>query len=82
MPKRPIPVDNTSTRIANARTKALRTGKPVSVFVQLDSGVRVVTALPDGTVLADSAARVRRLTGQMLPPDTTSSIQPLPWAAR
>lgn len=81
MPKRSIALNDTPTRITNARTQALRTGMPVSVFVRLDSGVRVVTALPDGTVLADSAAHVRRLTGEIRRPDTTRANRLAPQAA-
>jgi prepilin-type N-terminal cleavage/methylation domain-containing protein len=71
MPSRTVARDDTPTRIATARTAALRSGRPVNVFVQLDSGVRVVTALPDGSVLADNAVRVQRLTGVVERPDTT-----------
>jgi hypothetical protein len=71
MPSRTVARDDTPTRIATARTAALRSGRLVNVFVQLDSGVRVVTALPDGSVLADNAAHVQRLTGVVERPDTT-----------
>lgn len=71
MPNKIVPPDDTAHRIANARTKALRTGRPVSVVVQLDTSFALVTALPDGTVLADSAAHTNRLTGLPTPIDTT-----------
>lgn len=76
MPKKVIPPDDTTHRVADARTKALRTGRPVSVVLVLDTIFSVATAMPDGTVLADSAARIDRLTGQPLPPiDTTGAGQ-------
>ena len=72
MPGKVIPLDDNPHRIARARTRALRTGRPVSVVLRLDSFFSVATAMPDGTVLADSAARINRLTGQPLPAvDTT-----------
>jgi prepilin-type N-terminal cleavage/methylation domain-containing protein len=72
MPAKVVPPDDTPHRIANARTRALRTGQPVSVVLQLDTVFSLATAMPDGTVLADSAARIDRLTGKPLPPvDTT-----------
>jgi len=73
MPRKLVPPDDTPHRIANARTKSLRTGRPVSVVLMLDTVFSVATAMPDGTVLADSAARIDRLTGMPLPPvDTTA----------
>ena len=73
MPRKVVPPDDTAHRIADARIKALRTGRPVSVVLQVDSVFSVATAMPDGTVLADSVARIDRLTGQPLPPyDTTA----------
>jgi hypothetical protein len=66
MPGRVIPPDDTPHRIAKARASALRTGRPVSVVLMLDSVFSVATAMPDGTVLADAAARIDRLTGQPL----------------
>ena len=67
MPKKLVPPDDTPHRVAAARTRALCTGRPVSVVLQLDSIFAIATAMPDGTVLADSAARIDRLTGQPLP---------------
>ena len=74
MPKKIVPPDDTPHRIANARTKALQTGRPVSVVVQLDTLFAVATAMPDGTVLADSAARIDRLTGQPMPKIDTTAL--------
>jgi prepilin-type N-terminal cleavage/methylation domain-containing protein len=72
MPAKVVPPNDTPHRIANARAVALRTGQPVSVVLQLDTAFSLATAMPDGTVLADSAARIDRLTGKPLPPvDTT-----------
>ncbi|HEU4722069.1 MAG TPA: hypothetical protein VFS59_11960 [Gemmatimonadaceae bacterium] len=73
MPGKFVPPDDTPRRVATARTNALRTGRPVSVVLLLDTVFSVATAMPDGTVLADSAARIDRLTGLPLPPiDSTS----------
>ena len=72
IPGKIVPPDDTAHRIANARTRALRTGRPVSVVVQLDTAFALATAMPDGTILADSAAHTNRLTGLPIPPiDTT-----------
>lgn len=70
MPGKRVLPDDTAHRIAGARTEALRTGRPVTVVVQLDTVYGVATAMPDGSVLADSAAHVDRLTGQPLPADS------------
>jgi prepilin-type N-terminal cleavage/methylation domain-containing protein len=72
MPAKLSPPDDTAHRIANARTLALRTGLPVSVVVKLDTVFSLATAMPDGTVLADSAARIDRLTGKAIPPANTA----------
>jgi prepilin-type N-terminal cleavage/methylation domain-containing protein len=73
MPAKIVPPDDTAHRIANARTKALRTGRPVSVVVQLDSVYAIATAMPDGSVLADSGAHVDRLTGRVARINATSA---------
>jgi prepilin-type N-terminal cleavage/methylation domain-containing protein len=73
MPKRVVPPDDTPHRIANARMQALRTGQPVTVVLKLDRTFAIATAMPDGTVLADSAARIDRLTGQPLPATTSTA---------
>lgn len=74
MPKRVVPPDDTSHRIANARTKALRTGQPVQVIVKLVSGYSLATALPDGSVLADSEAHVERMTGRTIAKHATAIV--------
>jgi hypothetical protein len=73
IPAKRVPPDDTPHRIAGARARALRTGRPVSVTVQLDTTFAVVTAMPDGAVLADPAARVDWLTGQSLAPLDSAS---------
>jgi Tfp pilus assembly protein FimT len=67
LPRKAVPPDDTPHRVATARAQALRTGRPVTVVLDLDTMFAVATAMPDGTVLADSAARIDRLTGQPLP---------------
>lgn len=73
MPKKLIPPDDTPHRVADARTRALRTGRPVSVVLRLDSMYAIATAMPDGTVLAAPAARIDRLTGQPLPAENAAA---------
>jgi prepilin-type N-terminal cleavage/methylation domain-containing protein len=70
MPGKLTPPDDTAHRIVNARTAALRTGRPVTVILQFDTLYGVATAMPDGSVLADSAAHVDRLSGQPLRVDS------------
>ena len=75
LPRKSVPPDDTAHRIANARTQALRTGRPVSVVLDLDTMFSLATAMPDGSVLADPAARIERLTGQPLSSiDSTSRV--------
>lgn len=74
LPGKVVPPDDTPHRIANARTLALRTGRPVSVALQLDTVFSLATAMPDGTVLANSAARIDRLTGQPRPPIDSAAM--------
>ena len=75
LPAKVVPPDDTPHRIANARTRALRTGRPVSVVLQLDTVFSLATAMADGTVLADSSARIDRLTGQPLPPIDATALK-------
>ena len=75
LPGKVAPPDDTRHRIADARTRALRTGRPVSVVLQLDSVFSLATAMPDGSVLADPMARIDRLTGQPLSSsDSTAKV--------
>ena len=73
MPARRVPPDDTPHRIANARAQALRTGRPVTVVLQLDSTYSIATAMPDGTVLADPTTGIDRLTGYPLPATDTTA---------
>ncbi|MEO7455563.1 MAG: type II secretion system protein [Gemmatimonadaceae bacterium] len=68
MPRRTVPADDTTHRIAKIRAKALLTGQSATVVIRLASAYSIATALPDGTVLADSAAHVDRLTGRVNAP--------------
>ena len=57
--------DAVAERIADARAAALRGGSAVSVTVTVDGRETSVTALPDGSVIADATVAVDRLTGRM-----------------
>lgn len=52
-----------AAQLAAARREALRTGLPVSLSLSVDGHLRLATALPDGSVLADSALGMDRLSG-------------------
>jgi hypothetical protein len=60
-------------RLAEARREAITRGRPVTVTVRIapqDTGARSpiaewrATALPDGSIIADAALAVERLTGR------------------
>jgi len=51
--------------VRDARERALRSGRPVAITLRDDSGsARPMVALPDGSVIADSALRLDRLAGK------------------
>lgn len=63
----PRPADRTdvwAAGVTDARARALATGAPVSVVLDARGADAMVTAYPDGSVLADSALGVDRLTGR------------------
>jgi len=74
---RPTRRNDVGAQISAARTSALSTGRPVNVLVQSSSGVHVLTALPDGSVLADGSVHVNPLTG-LLDRNESSGIQRTP----
>lgn len=53
-----------ATIIARARTKAAESARPVTVSVMVNGTLFAVSALPDGSVIADTALRVDRLSGR------------------
>ena len=57
-------VDAVSARISDARTQAIAQGRPVTITISSSGLSRSVTALPDGSVLADSGILTDRLTGR------------------
>ncbi|MBK7907062.1 MAG: prepilin-type N-terminal cleavage/methylation domain-containing protein [Gemmatimonadetes bacterium] len=68
-------VDAAASLVAGARAEAIRRGEPVRIGIPRDSvagsasgsfgsGVFMVTALPDGSVIAPPALRLDRLTGR------------------
>lgn len=59
-------VDSPTTRLYEARGEALRSGRAVHFSLD-DTLNRSAVAMPDGSVVADTAAHVRRLTGAVPP---------------
>lgn len=57
-------VDDIRARISDARTQAIEKGRPVTITISDSARPRAVTALPDGSVLADSGILIDRLTGR------------------
>lgn len=54
----PVPeVDEVATRSSAARNEAIRLRKPVSISMRVDDRVVLVTAFPDGRVVADTSRR-------------------------
>ena len=62
-PRREAP-DDTVARIADARRSALRRRARVTIELHIAGRPVDVTALPNGSVLADSGVGVDRLTGE------------------
>jgi prepilin-type N-terminal cleavage/methylation domain-containing protein len=78
-PEPPLPatsLEAARAAVADARREAMRTGQPVAVTVSIDAGSRRsasaagtliqlhATAAPDGSVIADTALRIDRLSGR------------------
>jgi hypothetical protein len=55
--------DDPQTMLANGIRSVLKTGKPASLHFVIDGVAANATILPDGSVVADSALMVERLTG-------------------
>lgn len=62
----PTPASVMLGRIAAARREAIATGRDVSTTVVLDDQLRAVTALADGSVLADSVPGLDALSGRFI----------------
>lgn len=58
------PVDDVGASIAEARREALRTGVSVTIEILIEGAKRSVTAMPDGSVIADPSLDVNRLSGR------------------
>lgn len=58
------PEPGPGARIAAARAQALRTRRPVALSVMMNDTARLLLALPDGSVRADSALGLDPLTGR------------------
>jgi prepilin-type N-terminal cleavage/methylation domain-containing protein len=52
------------SEVSDARALALRSGAAVTIDVVIDDSVLVVTALPDGQVLAPAILALDRLSGE------------------
>lgn len=58
----PLPaVDDIAARASAARKQSIRLRKPVSISVPVDGRMVLLTAMPDGRVVADSSVRGPRL---------------------
>lgn len=57
-------VDDAAARVTAARREAIHSGRSVTVVVASHNGVVVATAHADGSVVADSALGLDRLTGR------------------
>ncbi len=61
---RTVTVDETTAAIATARRDALAGGQSVTISVpRPERAPMTITALPDGSVVADTSLRLERLTG-------------------
>jgi prepilin-type N-terminal cleavage/methylation domain-containing protein len=49
--------------IRTARQESVRTGQPVIVLLNASGQMRAVTALPDGSIVADTGLGIRRWAG-------------------
>jgi prepilin-type N-terminal cleavage/methylation domain-containing protein len=49
--------------VAAARRQAIDSGRPITVTFTIAHAAHAMTALPDGSVVADSALRLDRLSG-------------------
>jgi prepilin-type N-terminal cleavage/methylation domain-containing protein len=59
-----LPANEAASTVATARTHALRAGRRVTVGVRIDGRLRMATALPDGSVIANASLGVDRLSGR------------------
>jgi prepilin-type N-terminal cleavage/methylation domain-containing protein len=57
-------IDEVEARVAAARRDAIRSGRSVTVIVFRDGQVMMATAHADGSIVADSALAIDRLTGR------------------
>ena len=61
----PIPIaDARLVRVAAVRDSAVRTGRPATTEVEVDSVLHLVTAFPDGRVIADASLGIAELSGR------------------
>ena len=60
----PVPSADAWSAVMGARAGALREGRAVTIRVRVEGRLTVATALPDGTIVADSALHVDVLTGR------------------
>ena len=60
----PLPREDAWSAVMHARGRALREGRAVTIRVRTSGRLVAATALPDGTIVADSVLHVDALTGQ------------------
>lgn len=53
--------DDPVAQALSARRQALREGRPVTMEITTETGVRLVTAYPNATIVADSQIRLDRI---------------------
>jgi hypothetical protein len=58
---------NPATIIADTLERVLATGMPVTLTFNVHARPVVATVNPDGTIVADSALVIERLSGRMIP---------------
>ena len=61
-----VPAGEVEARVAAARREALRSGAPVTIDITIDGHPHSLTALPDGSVIADPTLGVERLSGRLV----------------
>ena len=61
---RPTQAPGEADRVREARMVAIAQRRPTTIEVMRDGAPLFLTALPDGGVVADSALRLDRLTGE------------------
>jgi prepilin-type N-terminal cleavage/methylation domain-containing protein len=64
----PSTADEISHAISNARRAAIDSGRSVTINLSVHGTLHAATALPDGSIVADTGLGVERLTGRARQP--------------